>query len=944
MTDEYRHHHYQQQLPYEQPVITVEESILSTNEMTSIEHDQKNADINDKEYDLEQQPPTDQEEQQETVCRDEEGLLVEYDVIVCGTGLVQSIVASALTRAGKTVLHCDGADYYGELDTVWTISAIDELWKDSQATDRNYSNSINRADHLPPTEKATSAIQDKGEGVTANTTTHHLPASSSSPTDDIPVTSSSRSTTSIPLSSEGGRTTFRWHSREIAGVHNHSGGGIHVGTHVQTPYGDGVVQSISTTVVEIVLSGWTLANNASPKIYVGIDYYPPPKSDGSSAASYPPSPTSLYDPIVVEDVLYQTKQIRTYRSVQMEHILQKEHRHFALDCTPTFVLASGRAVQGMLSSGVADYLEFKAMEGLYWLEQQPSNSKKKDGITTTTTTVLSRVPCSKNDVFGTKLLAPMEKRRLMKFIQLSMDYATKLMVTEEMEAAAATINNKSHQDGVFGGNKEGDAGNVSSSSSSMMESEVQTLNEWHLNQGRSLARPQNKAVASGELQQLEECMKDGTMDFDTFLAEKFNLSEKLRSIVRYALAWEIDSTSATIAQGMATLRKHLQALGKYGTTAFLVPMYGSGELSQAFCRSAAVFGATYLLRRAPLAIQLSDDDHNYDEGDGNNSNNNKNTSISQQRRRRVCGILLSGDPLSDSPQQPKEIKCSHIVAPTMAIPVNYRPTLQQSDKAKRTVKHIVLRRISILTGILIPLSENGEQRHVVFIPPNTIGNENVIHAILLDSSVSVAPKGCSVLHLTTTIASDDYDDNINNDIDMSVLERAQAALLQSDVATSTSSREGVHEIYHVSFSHKCPPPEQQHNAELSYHDDEGGPTTTTAQPLFPYGLSLCSHTGQGLTADVAFEQAHSIFTSICPGMEFLGLADVIDKEVRDRVEEKRYSDDDEKTMLDSALGMLDDDDIDHPRDHRQQQSTVSSSHETNPNNNNINDENNNSKD
>ena len=32
-------------------------------------------------------------------------------------------------------------------------------------------------------------------------------------------------------------------------------------------------------------------------------------------------------------------------------------------------------------------------------------------------------------------------------------------------------------------------------------------------------------------------------------------------------------------------------------------MYGSGELSQAFCRSAAVYGATYLLRRAPVQIQ-----------------------------------------------------------------------------------------------------------------------------------------------------------------------------------------------------------------------------------------------------------------------------------------------------------------------------------------------------
>ena len=36
---------------------------------------------------------------------------------------------------------------------------------------------------------------------------------------------------------------------------------------------------------------------------------------------------------------------------------------------------------------------------------------------------LSRVPCSKGDVFQTKLLSPVEKRRLMKFLQLASDYA-----------------------------------------------------------------------------------------------------------------------------------------------------------------------------------------------------------------------------------------------------------------------------------------------------------------------------------------------------------------------------------------------------------------------------------------------------------------------------------------------------------------------------------------
>ena len=37
----------------------------------------------------------------------------DYDVIVLGTGLCESIVAAALSRCGKKVLHLDHRTYYG---------------------------------------------------------------------------------------------------------------------------------------------------------------------------------------------------------------------------------------------------------------------------------------------------------------------------------------------------------------------------------------------------------------------------------------------------------------------------------------------------------------------------------------------------------------------------------------------------------------------------------------------------------------------------------------------------------------------------------------------------------------------------------------------------------------------------------------------------------------
>ncbi|CAN0518640.1 unnamed protein product, partial [Scytosiphon promiscuus] len=43
--------------------------------------------------------------------------------------------------------------------------------------------------------------------------------------------------------------------------------------------------------------------------------------------------------------------------------------------------------------------------------------------------------------------------------------------------------------------------------------------------------------------------------------------------------------------------RHISALGRFGETAFITPMYGVGELSQSFCRMAAVHGAICILRR-----------------------------------------------------------------------------------------------------------------------------------------------------------------------------------------------------------------------------------------------------------------------------------------------------------------------------------------------------------
>jgi GDP dissociation inhibitor len=68
---------------------------------------------------------TTESEMSSQILVDDEGLYQHYDIVICGTGLIQSILASALSRYTSSVttkiLHIDGSDHYGNLDAVWTL-------------------------------------------------------------------------------------------------------------------------------------------------------------------------------------------------------------------------------------------------------------------------------------------------------------------------------------------------------------------------------------------------------------------------------------------------------------------------------------------------------------------------------------------------------------------------------------------------------------------------------------------------------------------------------------------------------------------------------------------------------------------------------------------------------------------------------------------------------
>jgi RAB protein geranylgeranyltransferase component A len=85
---------------------------------------------------------------------------------------------------------------------------------------------------------------------------------------------------------------------------------------------------------------------------------------------------------------------------------------------------------------------------------------------------------------------------------------------------------------------------------------------------------------------------------DTLLSSpEYNLPLPLRNVIQYAIAL-LPTPENPVAEAVPAIRRHLNGFGVYGQFPIIVPLYGGGgELCQAFCRAAAVMGATYILGR-----------------------------------------------------------------------------------------------------------------------------------------------------------------------------------------------------------------------------------------------------------------------------------------------------------------------------------------------------------
>ena len=225
----------------------------------------------------------------------------------------------------------------------------------------------------------------------------------------------------------------------------------------------------------------------------------------------------------------------THSTSRIQQISRSAHvpshsRQYSICLQPSIIPSTGAFIASLVASGVSKYSGFRLLDcvGIH----DPTGRVKQ-------------VPGSKEDIFKSKEITLVEKRRLMRFLTF----------------AASDFEDKKELDGNH---------------------DVPFLE--FLQTTFSL----NEEMASVIAYALAFCV-----------SPKGKALEKFSQIVDLGV---LETTLPTLLR----LRTFLRSTGRYGPSPFLIGHYGGiGDIAQGFCRAAAVSGGVYILGREIAAVSSS---------------------------------------------------------------------------------------------------------------------------------------------------------------------------------------------------------------------------------------------------------------------------------------------------------------------------------------------------
>jgi len=262
----------------------------------------------------------------------------------------------------------------------------------------------------------------------------------------------------------------------------------------------------------------------------------------------------------------------------------------------------------------------------------------------------------------------------------------------------------------------------------------------------------------GEFQQSGKEEDQGGLDIepgermDAFLT-RHGLSENVKDVVMYALALQTRADCDALT-AVEALKVYILSVAKYGpqTGACLIPVYGSGDIPQAFCRVAAVKGTTYVLRQGVRDIDTTE--------------------------KTVKALTSTGG---------QRVQVERVVTEA---PENISNALSAHA-------------VCITNASLVP--EYG-QIFIVF-PPRSArdGQRNVIRALQIGSHTGCCPEGKFLLYLSNVVDADETKEdafaNLHAALDMLVIRNDDIASTRSVFGVDDECKPKV--LWGITYTQKC---------------------------------------------------------------------------------------------------------------------------------------------
>lgn len=197
------------------------------------------------------------------------------------------------------------------------------------------------------------------------------------------------------------------------------------------------------------------------------------------------------------------------------------------------------------------------------------------------------------------------------------------------------------------------------------------------------------------------------------LYEKFNLDANTGEFTGHALALfcNDDYLNEPCAQLIRRVKLYCESLARYGKSPYLYPLYGLGELPQAFARLSAIYGGTYMLDK-PVDEILKDESG------------------------KVTGVRC-GD---------EKAYCSQIYCDPTYVP-------DEVEKVGQVVRCICL------LNHPIPNTKDSLSTQII-IPQKQLRRKSDIYISLVSHTHQVAAKGWFVAMVSTTVETSDPEEEI----------------------------------------------------------------------------------------------------------------------------------------------------------------------------------------